>query len=219
MMIHLYEKFEIQSHCFLNYQNWSYSNLFVCWCFWCFCNQSFLFKMFQRWSQNLSLNDLFIFFKAFKRYRKLMTQTEQSKITDWADSFDWTVLLDQAVSLDHYCRWAFISLNVNDFWLFSTFKLSSTSWQFSSSESWLSSLSWQSESSSLRCLQSDSLSSLSCFKYWRNELNISKNKAERSIAFSTAEIAACAKHQKEQQNWINAAQRLRNNKACKKTLW
>ncbi len=66
---------------------------------------------------------------------------------------------------------------------------------------------------------SDSLSSLSCSKYWENELDISKDKAERSIAFSAAEIAACAKHQKEQQNWADAAQRLRDNKTCEETLW
>ena len=60
---------------------------------------------------------------------------------------------------------------------------------------------------------------MSYSRYWKNKFNISKNKAEKSITFSAAEIAACAKHQKKQQNWINAAWRLKDNKVCKETLW
>jgi len=44
--------------------------------------------MSQRQSQNLSLNDSFILFRAFKRRRKLITQAEQLKITDQAVSLD-----------------------------------------------------------------------------------------------------------------------------------
>ncbi len=167
----------------------------------------------QRRSQNLSLDDFLILSRAFERRRKSTTQAEQSKITDRADFFD------RAVLLDHRRRQALISSNVDDSWLSSTSELSSTSWQFSSSESQLSSLSWWSESSSLRRSWSDSFSSLSHSRYWEDELDISKNRAERSIAFSAAEIAAYAKHQKEQQNWVNAAWRLKDNKVCEETLW
>jgi len=157
---------------------------------------SFLFKMSQRRSQNLSLDDSFTFSRAFERRRKSTIQAEQSKITDRAVSF--------ALS-DHHCRVALISLNVDEFRL--------------SLSSELSSLSWRSEFSSLRRSWSDSFSSLSRSRYWEDELDISKDKAERSIAFSAAEVAACAKLQKEQQNWNDAAQRLRDNKAHEETLW
>ena len=152
--------------------------------------------MSQRRSQNLSLDDSLTFSRAFKRRRKSTIQAEQSKITNQAVSF--------ALS-DHHCRVAFISLNVDEFRL--------------SLSSELSSLSWRSEFSSLRRSWSDSFSSLSRSRYWEDELNISKDKAERSIAFSAAEVAACAKLQKEQQNWNDAAQRLRDNKAREETLW
>ncbi len=175
--------------------------------------------MSQRRSQNLSLDDSLIFSRAFERRRKSTTQAEQSKITDRAYLFDWAALFDRAALLNHHRRRALISSNVDDSRLSSTSELSSTSWQFSSSESQLSSLSWWSESSSLRRSRSDSLSSLSCSKYWKNELDISKNRTEKSITFSAAEIAACAKHQKEQQNWVNAARRLKDNKAHEETLW
>ncbi len=88
--------------------------------------------MSQRQSQNLSLDDSLTFSRAFERRRKSTTQAEQSsKITDRAD------LLDRAVSLDHHRKEALISSNVDEFQLSS----SSTSSQFSSSESQLSSLS------------------------------------------------------------------------------
>ncbi len=167
----------------------------------------------QRRSQNLPLDDSLTPSKASGRRRKSTTRTEQPKTTDRAAPFD------RAVSLDRRRRRALISSNVDDSRLPSTSELSSTSWQFSSSESQLSSLSWWSESSSLRRSWSDSLSSLSCSRYWENEFNISKNRAERSIAFSAAEIAVCAKHQKEQQNWVDAAWRLKDNKAHEETLW
>ncbi len=96
---------------------------------------SFLFKMSQRQSQNLSLNDSFILFRAFKRRRKLITQAEQLKITDQAVSLDW------AAFFNHHRKWAFISLNVNESRLSALSELFSTSWQFSSFESHLSSLS------------------------------------------------------------------------------
>ena len=152
--------------------------------------------MSQRQSQNLSLDDSLTFSRAFERRRKLTTQAEQSsKITDRAD------LLDRAVSLDHHRKEALISSNVDEFQLFS----SSTSSQFSSSESQLSSLSWwsessQSESSSLRHSWSDSFTLSLCSEYWKNKFNISKDKAERLMTFSAAEVAAHAKLRKEQQN-------------------
>ncbi len=201
-MIRLYEEFENQPHRPSIARNWSYSDLFVCWRSWRSCNRPFLFEMPQRRSQNLPLDDLLTLSRASGRRRKPTTRAEQPKTTDRAGSPDRAALFDRAVSPDRRRRRALISLNVDDSRLSSTSELSSTSWQFSSSESQLSSLSWRSESSSLRRSWSDSLSSLSRSKYWENELDLSKNKAERSIAFSAAEIAACAKHQKEQQNFV-----------------
>ena len=84
--------------------------------------------MSQRRSQNLSLDDLLTFSRAFKRCRKSTTQAEQSKITDRADSLDRAALFDRAALLDHCRKRAFISLNVDDLWLSSTSELSSTSW-------------------------------------------------------------------------------------------
>ncbi len=158
--------------------------------------------MSQRQSQNLSLDDSLTFSRAFERHRKSTTRAEQSsKITDRADF------------LDRRRREALISLNVDESRLSSTFS------QFSSSESQLSSLSWRSESSSLRRSRSDSFASSLRSEYWENELDISKDKAERSVTFSAAEVAACAKLWKEQQNWADAAQRLKDNKAREETLW
>jgi len=92
-----------------------------------------VFEMPQRRSQNLSLDDLFTFSRAFGRRRKPTTQAEQSsKITDRAAFFD------RAALFDHRRRRALISLNVDEL------RLSSTSQQSSSSElssSQLSSLS------------------------------------------------------------------------------
>jgi len=80
----------------------------------------------QRRSQNLSLDDLLTPFRASERRRKSTTRAEQpSKITDRADLFD------------RRRREALIPSNVNEPRLSS----SSTSSQFSSSESQLSSLS------------------------------------------------------------------------------
>ena len=150
----------------------------------------------QRRSQNLPLDDPLIPSRASGRRRKSTTRTEQPKITDRADLPDRAASFGRAAPLGRRRRRALISSNVDDFRLPSTSELPSTSRQFSSSESQLSSLSRWSESSSLRCSRSDSFSSLSRSRYWENELNISKNRAERSIAFSAAEIAARAKHQK-----------------------
>ena len=135
----------------------------------------------QRRSQNLSLNDSLIPSNAFERRRKSTTRAEQLKITD------------RAVFPDRRRRQALISSNVDEFRLSSTSWQSSSSEQFSSSESQLSSLSWWSESSSLRRSRSDSLESSLRSEYWENELNISKDKAERSRSFSAAEVAAHAK--------------------------
>ena len=77
--------------------------------------------MSQRRSQNLSLDDLLTFSRAFKRRRKSTTQAEQSKITDRADS------LDRAALLDHCRKRALISSNVDNLRLSSTSELSSTS--------------------------------------------------------------------------------------------
>ncbi len=161
----------------------------------------------QRRSQNLSLNDSFTFSRASERRRKSTTRAEQSKITD------------RAVSLDCRRRQALISSNVDELRLSSTSRQSSSSEQFSSCESQLSSLSWWFESSSLRCSWSDSSKSSLCSEYWKNELDISKDKAERSRSFSAAEVAVHAKFQKEQQNWADAAQRLKDNKVHEETLW
>ncbi len=150
----------------------------------------------QRRSQNLPLDDSLTPSRAFERRRKSTTRAEQPKITDRAAFF--------ALS-DRRRRVALISSNVDESRL--------------SSSSELPSLSRRSESSSLRRSRSDSFSLLSRSRYWEDELGISKDRAERSIAFSAAEVAARAKLQKEQQDWNDAAQRLRDNKACEETLW
>ena len=150
----------------------------------------------QRRSQNLPLDDSLTPSRAFERRRKSTTRAEQPKITDRAAFF--------ALS-DRRRRVALISSNVDESRL--------------SSSSELPSLSRRSESSSLRRSRSDSFSLLSRSRYWEDELGISKDRAERSIAFSAAEVAARAKLWKEQENWNDAAQRLKDNKACEETLW
>jgi hypothetical protein len=114
----------------------------------------------QRRSQNLSLDDPLISSRAFGRRRKPTTRAEQSsKTTDRAAPFDQAVPLDRAALLDRRRREALIPSNVDEP------RLSSTSSQFSSSESQLSSLSRRSESSSLRRSRSDSFASSLCSEY------------------------------------------------------
>ncbi len=83
----------------------------------------------------------------------------------------------------------------------------------------LSSLPRRPEPPPLRRSRPDSLSPLSRSRYWGNEPGISKDRAGRPIAFSAAGVAARAKLQKEQQDWNDAAQRLRDNKAREEALW
>jgi len=173
----------------------------------------------QRRSQNLPLDDPLTPSRASGRRRKPTTRAEQPKTTDRAGPPDRAAPSGRAAPPGRRRRRALIPPDVDDPRLPSTPELPSTSRQSSPPEPQLPSLPRRPEPPSLRRSRPDSPSPLSRPRYWGDEPGIPKDRAGRPIAFSAAGIAARAKHQKEQQDWADAARRLRDNKAREEALW